>query len=118
MKLLSSGLLLAVLLARAATFEVASVKSNQTDSRGDRETSSGGLMQMTNVTLRMLVRFAWRISDPQISGGPKWLDTTRFDIVAKAGHPAEFSELMDMLQPLLEDRFQLKFHHETQTLPG
>jgi uncharacterized protein (TIGR03435 family) len=75
-------------------------------------------MQMTNVTLRMLVRFAYRVSDPQIGGGPKWIDTTRFDIIAKAGHPAEGPELMDMLQPLLADRFQLKFHHETQTLPG
>ena len=118
MKLLFSGSLLAVMLASAATFEAASVKINQTDSRGDRETLNGGLVQMTNVTLRMLVRFAYRVSDPQISGGPKWIDTTRFDIVAKAGHAAERAELMDMLQPLLADRFQLKFHQETQTLPG
>jgi len=118
MKLLFSGSLLAVMLASAATFEAASVKINQTDSRGDRETLNGGLVQMTNVTLRMLVRFAYRVSDPQISGGPKWIDTTRFDIVAKAGHAAERAELMDMLQPLLADRFQLKFHQETQTLAG
>ncbi|HEY4085137.1 MAG TPA: TIGR03435 family protein [Bryobacteraceae bacterium] len=118
MKLLFPGLLLTAVFASAATFEAATVRINNTDSRGDRETSNGGLMQMTNVTLRMLVRFAYRVSDPQIAGGPKWMDTTRFDIVAKAGHAAEGPELMDMLQPLLADRFQLKFHRETQTLPG
>ncbi len=118
MKFLISGLLLTAVFASGATFEAATVRINNTDSRADRETSSGGLMQMTNVTLRMLVRFAWRVSDPQISGGPKWMDSTRFDIVAKAGHAAEGPELMDMLQPLLADRFQLKFHRETQTLPG
>jgi uncharacterized protein (TIGR03435 family) len=118
MKLLFAGLLLAATLASAATFEVASVRINQTDSRGDRETHAGGRLDMTNVTLRMLVRFAYGVSDPQISGGPKWIDSTRFDIVAQAGHAAEGPELMEMLQPLLADRFQLKFHHETQTLPG
>ncbi|HVY93368.1 MAG TPA: TIGR03435 family protein, partial [Bryobacteraceae bacterium] len=73
---------------------------------------------MTNVTLRMLIRFAYRVSDPQISDGPKWIDTTRFDIVAKADGPAERTDLLDMLQPLLADRFQLRFHHETRTLAG
>src|SRR6185312_12866827 len=118
MKLLFPGLLLAAAFAGAATFDAATVRINNTDSRADRETSNGGLMQMTNVTLRMLVRFAYRISDPQISGGPNWVDATRFDIVAKAGHVAEGPELMDMLQSLLAERFQLKFHYETQTLPG
>jgi uncharacterized protein (TIGR03435 family) len=118
MKRLFRGVLLTAVLASAATFEVASVKINHTDSRSDRESYTGGLMQMTNVTLRMLVRFAYRMPDPQITGGPKWIDTMRFDIVAKAGHPAEGPELMDMLQPMLADRFQLKFRYETQTLPG
>jgi uncharacterized protein (TIGR03435 family) len=118
MKLPFAGLLLTAVLANASTFEVASVKINPTDSLADRETSNGGLMQMTNVTLRMLIRFAYQISDPQISAGPKWIDTTRFDIVAKADHAAERPELMDMLQSLLVDRFHLKSHYETQTLPG
>lgn len=118
MKRLLSGLLLTGVLASAATFEAATVRINQTDSRGDRETHSGGRLEMTNVTLRMLVRFAYRMSDPQISDGPRWMDTTRFDVVGKADHPADGPELLDMLQPLLADRFQLKFHHETRTLSG
>ena len=118
MKLLLSGLLLTAVFASAATFEAATVRINQTDSRGDREHYSGGRLEMTNVTLRMLVRFAYRISDPQIAEGPKWIDTTRFDIVGKADHAADGPELMDMLQPLLADRFQLKIHRETRTLPG
>jgi uncharacterized protein (TIGR03435 family) len=111
-------LVLLAVFASAATFEAASVRINQTDARGDREAYTGGRLEMTNVTLRMLVRFAYRIPDPQIAEGPKWIDTTRFDIAAKADHPADGPELMDMLQPLLADRFQLKFHHETKTLAG
>jgi len=118
MKFHFPGLLLTAVFASAATFEVATVRINNTDSRADRETHTGGRLEMTNVTLRMLVRFAYRVSDPQISGGPAWIDTTRFDIVAKADQAAEGPELMDMLQPLLADRFQFKFHYETETLPG
>jgi uncharacterized protein (TIGR03435 family) len=118
MRFLLRGLLAGALLANAATFEVASVKIDHTDSNSDRETSNGGLMQMSNVTLRMLVRFAYRMPDPQIAGGPKWMDTLRFDILARADHAAEGPEMMDMLQPLLADRFQLHLHHETQTLSG
>ncbi|HVW07335.1 MAG TPA: TIGR03435 family protein [Bryobacteraceae bacterium] len=111
-------LLLTAVCLCAATFEAASVRVHQTDSRGDRESYKGGRLEMTNVTLRMLIRFAYRVPDPQIAEGPKWIDTTRFDIAARADHPADGPELMDMLQPLLAERFQLKFHHETKTLPG
>jgi uncharacterized protein (TIGR03435 family) len=118
MKLFFSGLLLTAALASAASFEAATIRINQTDSRADRENHRGDRLEMTNVTLRMLVRFAYRVPDPQIAGGPKWIDTTRFDIVAKADHPAEGAELRDMLRPLLTDRFRLKLHHETRTLAG
>jgi uncharacterized protein (TIGR03435 family) len=118
MKLLLWGLLLTVAFASAATFEAATIRINQTDSRADRESHSGDRLEMTNVTLRMLVRFAYQVPDPQIAGGPKWMDTTRFDIVAKADHPADGAEFRGMLRPLLTDRFQLKIHHETRTLAG
>lgn len=118
MKPLFLGVVLTAVFASAAAFEVASVKINHTDSGIDRETSNGSLMQMQNVTLRMLIRFAYRMADPQITGGPKWMDTTRFDVLARAGQPVEMPAMMDMLQPLLADRFQLQIHHETQTLSG
>ncbi len=70
----------------------------------------------------------------QISGGAGWLDTERYDIVAKGGDGAGVSddEIRKMtdegrdafkaqfllkLQMLLADRFQLKVHRETKELP-
>jgi uncharacterized protein (TIGR03435 family) len=58
------------------------------------------------------------IAEDQILGGPKWIDATRYDILARADYAAGEPELLMMLQPLLADRFQLKLHHETRTVPG
>ncbi len=68
----------------------------------------------------MLVRYAYALSEPQIAGNVKWLDETRFDILAKAEqpYPTDDRELLKMLQPLLAERFQLKMHREGRNLAG
>jgi uncharacterized protein (TIGR03435 family) len=53
----------------------------------------------------------------QSGGGPKWLTSDRFDIVAKAEDGAAPSPLLSMIQSLLADRFKLAVHHETRELP-
>jgi len=57
-----------------------------------------------------------------IKSGPDWIarGEDRYDIEAKAAEPAKATEqqLLGMLQTLLADRFQLKFHHETIETPG
>jgi uncharacterized protein (TIGR03435 family) len=63
-----------------------------------------------------------------VLAGPKWIDTARFDIVAKAddAETAKMQKMSDadwvkarnrMLQSLLAERFQLKLHRETRVLP-
>jgi uncharacterized protein (TIGR03435 family) len=120
MRAAPGGLLFAALLAQAASFEVATVRINQTGAVGDRENYHDGVLRMSNVTLRQCIRYAYEISEPQIVGGPKWIDEIRFDIVAKAEqpYPTDDFELLRMLKPLLAARFQLVAHHETRTLPG
>jgi uncharacterized protein (TIGR03435 family) len=50
----------------------------------------------------------------QISGAPGWVDSDRYDIEATAeGNPDQATMRGPMLQALLEDRFRLRFHHET-----
>jgi uncharacterized protein (TIGR03435 family) len=65
-----------------------------------------------NHALKTLVAAAYSVSPSAISGGPAWVDSDRYDIVAKA--PSEvrpnLDEQMSMLQKLLSDRFQLTFH--------
>src|SRR5262249_46996201 len=80
-----------------------------------------------NVTLKMLIGAAYGTPQPlpdfQISAGPKWLDTDRFDVVAKAaGDPqpqnnAPPAIMFQMLQSLLEDRFHLRTHREMSDVP-
>jgi uncharacterized protein (TIGR03435 family) len=61
--------------------------------------------------------FAFGIRDFQISGGPSWLDSDRFDIVAKPENRSTPAQVPQMVQSLLVDRFKLKFHRETKEMP-
>jgi uncharacterized protein (TIGR03435 family) len=60
---------------------------------------------------------AYTVTDRQISGGPSWMSTDRFDIEAKAERPRTSDELHVMLQHLLEERFNLKLRRETRAQP-
>ena len=108
-------------------FEVASVKPNTSGMAGkvSIQTQPGGRFTAENVTGRQLIRFAYQLQDSQLSGGPKWLDDDRFDIVAKAegddlGEPflsaqsGPTSRAQLMLRSLLADRFKLVVHTEAR----
>jgi uncharacterized protein (TIGR03435 family) len=61
---------------------------------------------------------AYNLQDFQISGGPGWIKSERYDIDAKAeGNPPRRQIEGPMLQALLKDRFQLRLHRETKELP-
>jgi uncharacterized protein (TIGR03435 family) len=64
-----------------------------------------------------LLTSGYRVQNAQIIGGPNWLTSARFDVVAKGAENATREELFLMIQPLLVDRFKLKFHMETRVLP-
>ena len=58
------------------------------------------------------------VRPPKILGGPDWVDTDRYDIVAKAPGETGLDEMYGpMLRALLEDRFGLKIHSEIRELP-
>src|SRR5215831_21048961 len=106
---------------KAPAFEVASIKPNTPDGSGairvGIQPQPGGRLTVTNANLRMLIRFAYNIDDTQISGGPPWMDSDRYDIVAKGEGNATTNQLREMLQTLLADRFGLKIHHDSKDLP-
>jgi len=115
-------LLLALLsfAALAQTFEVDTVKLSPPQPMGHTSislSSGHGRVTMTNVTLKRAVMSAYSLSPNQIFGGPSWLDSANYDIVAKASTPTDDDALlMRMLQSLLADRFKLVVHHETRTM--
>jgi len=101
----------AVFAADAPSFDVASIRASQ----GGRETADTvpGSVTMRNMRLAGAIRWAYNVLDVQVSG-PDWLNSERFDFVAKAGTPAKDPELKQMMQKLLADRFKLQLHRETK----
>lgn len=101
------------------TFEVASVKPNKSgDQRVMIQMPPTGRYTATNVPLRLLLRQAFDVQDFQIVGGPNWLATDRFDIVAKPPDGMTGPEqIRPMLRALLADRFKLVAHNETREMP-
>jgi uncharacterized protein (TIGR03435 family) len=74
----------------------------------------GGRLRITNEPVKLLIRAAFQIQNAQIAGGPAWLDTDRYDIEAKTGHPEKPGpdQMSPLLRSLLTDRFNLKSHRE------
>src|SRR4029450_8714123 len=93
--------------AKPPAFEVASVKPNTSGAgRVLMMPQPGGRLNLVNVPLRLMIRNAYRVQDFQIVGGPDWLSTARFDVVAKpeGGNPSQ-EELQLMLRSPIADGF-------------
>ena len=99
-------------------FEVASIKPSNAEPGNSGGFSGRGRYTMRNVTLRRLIRGAYDVPEAQIFGGPKWIAEDRFDIDAKAAKAGGDHDLMQMLQTLLAERFQLVLHRETRPMAG
>jgi len=78
------------------------------------------------VTLRRLIQMAYHLQDDQLSGGPDWLDSSRFDVSATI-NKARAAELQKGLQDaklddqlflkaLLADYFKVAVHQEMRNL--
>ena len=103
-------------------FETASVKPNKS---GDEErftrVDPGGGLTVVNMQLRELITWAYQIQSFQLEGGPGWIASDRFDILAKPEREVPSTGEQDprrmMLRTLLADRFKLVMHKETKELP-
>jgi uncharacterized protein (TIGR03435 family) len=116
--------------AQSATFEVASIKltpSAELDAikRSGRSalfpeqgiSISGNRVTVRGLTAATLIRAAYSLRAYQtVAGGPNWVANDFYDIAAKAegGDALTFDRVRQMLQTLLADRFQLKYHRETK----
>ena len=99
------------------TFEVASVKRNNTGAPGGSFVMPPGRFTATNIPLRVLITNAYQLSFFQVVGGPDWVGTDRFDIAAKAPDDAPPEQTRAMVRTLLRDRFKLAVHMETRDTP-
>ena len=121
-------------------FEVASIKVATSGVNGVRggcrgidsvftaeEEKRGGIPPLgrcviTDARLSHLIGIAYRVDMQVLDTGPDWIQRgdLRFDVQAKAENPATASQqqLLAMLQNLLVERFQIKFHWVTKMEPG
>jgi len=101
-------------------FEVASVKPTDPSERGGRfQMQPGGRLNAMGLPMRFLIARAFATNNnDQVTGLPKWADTERFDIIAKAPSTGPSAPSMDMeaiapmIRALLVDRFKMTYHTE------
>lgn len=102
-------------------FEVATIKPTATDWDAGRYMRMQTPVQFVakNYPLKNLLAAAFNLAPQEISGGPSWIDSERYDIVGKApgGVRPNQDQQMSMLRALLIDRFKLTFHREQRELP-
>jgi uncharacterized protein (TIGR03435 family) len=101
-------------------FDVATIKPNAAnDNRFMIRPLPGGGLTISGVPLKMLIMEAYDVRAFQVSGGPGWMNTERWDIEAKSeGVQGQLpiGQTLKMLQTVITDRFHLEVHHETKDM--
>ena len=117
------GQLAAAADRKLPAFDVMVVKPNSSGERPSID-FDGGSFSATDISVKMLVLFAYDLKDDQLFGIPKWANEQRFDMKAKVldADPAVLQHLTndekrEIEQTILTDRFGLVFHRETKVLP-
>lgn len=99
----------------APQFEVAEVKANHSGLPGIQGgILPGGQISVRNIPMKDLITQAYKAAE--VVGGPAWLDSERFDIVAKAPPNTPEDTLRLMLQKLLAESFKLTIHREQRSV--
>jgi uncharacterized protein (TIGR03435 family) len=95
-------------------FEVGEIKPSKPDTKS-RGNITNGRVEIFGITLKDILTMSYDKEDDEVAG-PKWMDTDHFDVVAKAPGQVGFDVMQGMLQKLVVEAFQLKFHEEKQPM--
>src|SRR5580658_7712590 len=101
-------------------FEVATIKPSDPAHPEQIITLRGAEVIATNATVHTLINLAYWLHPKQLAGGPAWTESEKFDMAGKPDAPGapNVDQMKMMIQKLLADRFQLKFHFEKRELPA
>jgi uncharacterized protein (TIGR03435 family) len=99
-------------------YDVATIKPSQPDRPGKAFTLRGRSFVTINTTLSDLITFAYQLHPKQLTGGPAWMDTDKWDldVLPDVEGTPSIKQSGAILRKLLADRFQLKFHRVDKEL--
>jgi uncharacterized protein (TIGR03435 family) len=105
--------------AQTAAFETASVKVNRSGQDSMSAGRNGNRYVALNAPLKflLLTTLGTGFDPSRLLGGPDWIETERFDVVAVLPEGAQPADLPRMMRTLLEQRFNLVLHSETREIP-
>ena len=103
------------------SFDVATIKPSDPTQQGFAITlGRGGANVVTtiNTTLTDLIAFAYNVHVRQITGGPSWMDSDKYDLNVRPDTPGipNVTQMQTVLKKLITARFQLAFHHDKKEL--
>ena len=70
-----------------------------------------------DATMLNLIASAYSVSEDDIAGGPGWMASDLFEVVAKVPDGTKMAGANQMLQSLLTERFKLSIHKDTHPVP-
>lgn len=116
-------LLPCIAFSQNPSFDAATVKPAPPGSASPIGSSRGGPgsddpsnVRFENTTLRQVLTIAFAVDGDQVVG-PKWIDSRRYDIAATLPSGTTQAQFESMLQRLVEERFQMRWHREKRDLP-
>ncbi len=112
--------------AQLPAFDVVSIKPHGDEGIGHMNADIWMMpdgITVSGIPLSMLIREAFGVSEDRMLNLPAWAESSRYDVQAKVAADDVAAVKMlspkqrwEMLLPVFEDRFNLKFHHETVDL--
>lgn len=115
-------LMAAAAFAQPPKFELADVHISKTGYWFAQQNQGGAVIRdrlyiYRDASLLRLIQVAYGVTEDGVGGGPSWLASDLFDIVARLPSGATPANIKVMLQALLAERFSLVIHNETHPMP-
>jgi uncharacterized protein (TIGR03435 family) len=103
--------------ADAPSFEAAAIHPHDPKLRvSTMQLAKSGEVSIYGMSIRNLIWLSWQLPPERVTGGPKWLDSDRYDIQAKTPRGSSTADSVQRarIQTLLTDRLHLRVHRETK----
>jgi bla regulator protein blaR1 len=105
--------------ATVLAFDVVSIRSLAGSGRARMPGAqqSHGRFARGAATVRQLIQYAYDVQPSQVTGGPTWASTSRFQVDARTDRATTPAQMQAMVRRMLAERFALKVHVDVAQRP-